>query len=152
MTQMKPATTQRAPDRTAYQPEARPARTGWVGWVVFGATMLILMGAFQFIEGLVAVLRSGYYVVTSSQLVVNVNFTTWGWVHMAIGALAVITGFGLFVAQTWARVVGVILAGISAIVSMAFIPAYPFWSLAVIALDVIVIYALVAHGREIASD
>ncbi|HEX6499354.1 MAG TPA: hypothetical protein VF054_10025 [Micromonosporaceae bacterium] len=153
MTQTKPAATQRAPDRIVYTPpETRPEPTGWVGWIVFGATMLILMGAFQFIEGLVAVLRSGYYVVAESQLAVNVDFTVWGWVHMAIGALAVITGFGLFVAQTWARVVGVILAGVSAIVNMAFIPAYPFWSLAVIALDVVVIYALVAHGREMTND
>lgn len=130
---------------------APPGPTAWVGWILFGATMLVLMGVFQFIEGLVAVLNSGYYVVAQNGLVVNVDYTAWGWVHMALGALAVLTGIGLFAAQSWARIVGVIIAGLSAIVNLGFVAAYPFWSLTVIALDVIVIYALVAHGRELSS-
>ncbi|HEX6498022.1 MAG TPA: hypothetical protein VF054_03215 [Micromonosporaceae bacterium] len=136
--------------KEAFQ-EAPPAPTGWVGWIVFGAVVLILVGIFQFIEGLVAVVNSGWYAVGANGLTVNVDYTAWGWTHMAIGVLAAISGFGILVAQTWARVIGVVLASISAIVNLAFMPAYPLWSLLVIALDVVVIYALVAHGREMSS-
>lgn len=171
MTEMRPQGIQRPPDgtgpapvagttsvedrgyasREVFQPEAEAAPTGWVGWIVFGAVMMIMVGIFQFIEGLVAVLNSGWYAVAANKLAINVNFVAWGWVHMAIGVLAAVAGFGILVGQTWARVAGVVLAGLSAIVSLAFMPAYPVWSLLVIAFDILVIYALVAHGREMSS-
>ncbi|MTD55189.1 DUF7144 family membrane protein [Amycolatopsis pithecellobii] len=125
-----------------------PTRTGWTGWVAFGGIMLVLLGLFHAIEGLVSVFDHGYYLVSSSGLVVNVDYTVWGWVQFGLGVLAVIVGIGLLTGNTAARVVGVILAGISAIVNLSFIAAYPVWSIAIIALDVLVIYAIVAHGRE----
>ncbi|TNC29135.1 DUF7144 family membrane protein [Amycolatopsis alkalitolerans] len=123
-------------------------RTGWTGWVAFGGIMLVLLGLFHAVEGLVSVFDDGYYLVGSSGLVVNVDYTVWGWVHLALGVLTVIVGIGLLTGNTAARVGGVILAGISAIVNLGFVAAYPVWSILVIALDVIVIYAIVAHGRE----
>lgn len=125
-----------------------PQRTGWTGWVAFGGIMLVLLGLFHAVEGLVSVFDHGYYLVGSSGLVVNVDYTVWGWVHFGLGVLAVIVGIGLLTGNTAARVLGVIIAGISAIVNLGFIAAYPVWSMLIIALDIIVIYAIVAHGRE----
>jgi hypothetical protein len=122
--------------------------TGWVGWIVFAGTMLILMGLIQAIEGLVALFDDGYYLVTQDGLVVNVDYTAWGWIHLLLGLVASATGLGMLVGQTWARVIGVVIAGVSALVNVAFLAAYPFWATIVITFDVIVIYALTVHGRE----
>jgi hypothetical protein len=123
--------------------------SGWAGWVVFAGAMLILVGIFQVIQGLVAVFDDGFYLVRPSGLVVDVNYTTWGWTHVLIGIVGVLAGLGLLAGNIVARVVGVIVAMVSAVVNMAFVAAYPVWSLMLIALDVIVIYAIVAHGREL---
>jgi hypothetical protein len=133
--------------------EAPPTRaTAAAGWAVFAAIMLVMVGAFQAIIGLTALLNSGYYVVGENGLLVNVDFTAWGWAHIALGAIAVAAGFGLLAGQAWARVVGMALALLSAVVSLGFIAAYPLWSLMVIALDVLVIYAISMHGTELKND
>jgi hypothetical protein len=126
--------------------------SGWTGWVVFAGIMLIMLGAFQVIEGLVALFDEGYYLVATSGLVLHVDYNVWGWVHLIIGILAVATGLGLLAGNTAARVAGIILAVLSAIVNLAFIAAYPVWSTVVIAVDIIVIYAIVVHGRELKSE
>jgi hypothetical protein len=137
------------PVRAATQrAEAAPTVTGWAGWVVFGATMMIVLGAFEMIEGLVAVFKDGYYLVPASRLVVHVDYTTWGWVHFGIGLVVLIAGLGLMTGRMWARVLGIIVAAASAIVNLAFIGAYPLWGIIMIALDVLVIYAIAVHGRE----
>ena len=135
-------------DSTASYTE-RDQVTGWTGWVVFAGLMLVMLGLFQAIEGLVAIFDQGYYLVGSEGLVVNVDYTAWGWVHLILGVLAIAAGFGLIAGNMAARVVGVILAVLSAILNLAFIAAYPVWSIIVIAIDVIVIYAIVVHGREL---
>jgi uncharacterized membrane protein len=127
-------------------------RTAWAGWVVFAGVMLVMLGAFQIIEGLVALFKDGFYLVGQKGLVVNVNYTTWGWVHTIIGVIAVLAGLGLLAGNMLARVVGVGIALLSAIVNLAFISAYPVWSTIMIAVDVIVIYAIIVHGRELKSD
>ncbi|HJQ47497.1 MAG TPA: hypothetical protein VJ870_14455 [Amycolatopsis sp.] len=123
--------------------------TGWTGWVAFGGVMLVLLGLFHAVQGIVAVFDKGYYLVTANGLVVNVNYNVWGWVHIGLGAAAVLAGIGVLAGNAAARVVAIILAGISAIVNLGFVAAYPLWSIVVIALDVIVIYAIVAHGKEL---
>jgi hypothetical protein len=130
------------------QPPAEAEPTGWVGWIVFAGVAMIVLGAFQIIEGLVAVFQRGYYLVTSSQLLVHVSYTGWGWVHFGIGVVIMVVGFGVMAGATWARVTGIALAVISAILNLAFIAAYPVWGILIIALDVVVIYALAVHGRE----
>jgi hypothetical protein len=122
--------------------------TGWVGWVIFAGTMMVLIGSFHVIQGLVALFDDGYYLVGKNGLTVSVDYTGWGWTHLIGGVIIIAAGLGLFAGQTWARAAGVLLAGLSAILNFAFIAAYPFWSLTVIALDVFVIYALTAHGGE----
>ncbi|OLF08520.1 hypothetical protein BLA60_23450 [Actinophytocola xinjiangensis] len=127
-------------------------RSGWLGWIVFAGIMMMVLGAFQAIEGLVALFNSGFYVVEESGLIVNVNYTAWGWVHLGIGVLAVLIGAGVMTGNTAARIGGIALASISAIVNLAFISAYPVWAVVVIAIDVIVIYALAVHGREMRME
>jgi hypothetical protein len=126
--------------------------TGWAGWVVFAGIMLIMLGSFQAIEGLVAIFDKGYYLVGPEGLIVSVDYTAWGWVHLILGLIAVAAGLGLIAGNMAARVVGVIVAVISAIVNLAFLAAYPVWSTIVITLDVIVIYAIVVHGRELKNS
>jgi hypothetical protein len=129
-----------------------PAATGWAGWVVFGGVMLIMVGLFQVVQGLVALFDDGFYAVRPNGLVVNVNYNTWGWIHLAIGIIAALTGLGLLAGNVVARVLGVAIAVLSALANLAFISAYPIWSTIVIALDVIVIYAIIVHGRELKSS
>ena len=135
--------------RTAQHVADRPQPTGWVGWVIFAGVAMIVLGAFQVIEGLVAVFQKGYYLVTPGHLIVHVSYPTWGWVHFGIGAVIVLVGFGVMTGAMWARVLGITLAVISAIVNLAFLAAYPVWGVIIIALDVVVIYALAVHGREV---
>jgi hypothetical protein len=137
--------------RTEVADHSAPPATGWAGWVVFGGVMLIMVGIFQLIQGLVALVDDGYYLVRSDGLVVNVDFTTWGWVHVVIGAVAGLAGVGLLAGNMMARIVGVVIAVVSAVANLAFISAYPIWSTIMIALDIIVIYAIVVHGRELKS-
>lgn len=128
-----------------------PEPTGWVGWILFAGIIMILAGVFQAIAGLVAILNEGYYLVPAENLVVAVNYTGWGVVHLIVGILLVLVGFGVMTGQLWARITGIILAGLSAIVHLGFIAAFPVWSAIVIALDIVIIYALAVHGREAAN-
>jgi hypothetical protein len=126
--------------------------SAWAGWVVFASVMMMVVGAFQAVVGLTALFDSGYYVVGQSGLLVNVDYTAWGWVHVALGALAVAAGVGLLAGQMWARIIGIAMALVSAVVNLAFIAAYPLWSILVIALDVVVIYAIAMHGEELETE
>jgi hypothetical protein len=129
------------------RPRSEP--TGWVGWIVFAAVMLIMIGILHAIEGFVALFKDSYYLVRESGLVVNVDYTGWGWVHLILGLAVAATGAALFTGRMWARVIGVVLAGVSIVANFGFSSAYPFWSLIIIAVDVLIIYALIVHGREI---
>jgi len=133
--------------RVAYGNQPDP--TGWTGWIVFASFMMILVGSFQTVQGLVALFDDGFYVVRESGLVIDVNYNVWGTVHLLLGVLLLLSGAGVLTGNMAARTIGVILAGLSALVNMAFIGAYPVWSLLIITVDVLVIYALIVHGREL---
>ena len=138
------------PSRAAY--DDTPPPTGWTGWVVFASAMMFLLGSFQAVQGLVAIFDDGFYHVTEGGLVIDVDYTAWGWVHLFLGALIIISGAGVLTGNLAARTVGVVLAGLSALVNLAFVEAYPVWSIMIITLDVLVIYALTVHGRELRSS
>jgi hypothetical protein len=129
-----------------------PPPTAWTGWVVFASAMMFLLGSFQAVQGLVAIFDDGFYHVTDSGLVLEVDYTAWGWVHLLLGALIIISGVGVLSGNAVARTVGVLLAGISALLNLLFIEAYPIWSVLVISIDVLVIYALIVHGRELRNS
>lgn len=132
---------------------ARRPRTAavWTGWVVFGGIMMVLLGLFHAVEGLVAVFDADYYLVDPSGMVVGASYATWGWLYFGLGVVVVAVGCGVLAGNRVAQIAGAVLAGLSALVHLAFVPAYPVWSLIIIVLDVVVIYALVAHGRETAA-
>jgi hypothetical protein len=134
---------------SGYMPPAPERSTAWAGMVVFAGVMLLMLGAFHALMGLVAIFDPGYYLVTKNGLIVTVDYTTWGWVHLVFGALAAVAGIGVIAGKTWARVVGIVIAVLSALVNVVFIAAYPLWSTIVIAVDVLVVYALAVHGREV---
>ena len=130
-----------------------PTEDRWSGWVLFGSMMLIMLGCFQGIAGLVALFNKGYYLVGKNGLVVQVDYTYWGWAHLIVGVAALVAGFGLFTGRMWARITGIAVASISALVNFAFIPAFPLWALTMITIDFLVIYGIAAHGKEVgASD
>ena len=144
--EMPPAS---APDRSTDTATPRRTSSAWVGWVVFAAVIVIVMGAFEAIEGLVAIFKDQYYLVPSTGLVVSVDYTVWGWVHLLLGLAAVAAGIALLQGRSWGRILVIGLAGLSAIVNLGFLSAYPVWSTIVIAFDVIVIFALTVHWKDV---
>jgi hypothetical protein len=130
-----------------YEDESGP--TAWVGWIFFAAAVMILAGCFHLIMGFVALFNDGYFSVTRNGLLVSTDYTTWGLIHMALGAGAAVTGFGMMLGQLWARILGVGVAVVSVFTSVAFLAANPILGVCVIAFDVIVIYALIVHGGEV---
>jgi hypothetical protein len=113
--------------------------------MVFAATVLMLVGIFQVIAGLVAIFDDDFYVVTRNYTF-DLDVTAWGWLHLIIGLLLVLVAFGLFNRSPWAGVTAIMLAGLSAVANFFFIPYYPFWAILVIALDIWVIWSLTRPG------
>ena len=109
--------------------------------ITFAGCVLVLIGGFQVIVGLTAILDDEFYVVARNY-VFGIDTSTWGWIHLIVGLLLIAGGVGLFARLAWAGVAAIVLAGLSAITNFFFIPYYPFWSLLVIALDVWVIWSL----------
>jgi hypothetical protein len=122
-----------------------------VGVVMFAATMMIMIGVFQVIAGLAAILENEFYVV-GREYAFEVDVTVWGWIHLILGVVLFIGGWAVLSGRTWARVVGITLAVLSAIANFLFIPYYPIWSLLIIAIDVVVIWALSSYGRREAEQ
>lgn len=127
-------------------PKKKP--TAWVGWVFFASAMMLLLGSLQSIAGLTAIFKEDFYVVTQGGLLAF-DYTVWGWVHLIVGLIIVAAGFAIMFGKTWARVIGVFLAIISAISNLAFVSAYPVWSITALIIDGLVIYALTMHGTEV---
>ena len=123
-------------------------RTAWVGWVGFAGFILVLNGVFSAVQGLAALVGSDIYYVVADGALYFVDITTWGWWNLVIGVLLILIGVALLTGATWARVVAIILAGLSAVGQLLLLPAQPWWSVIVIAINVLIIYALTAHGRE----
>jgi hypothetical protein len=125
--------------------ESRPV-SGWaVSGAAFAATVMVMIGAFQIVSGLVAIFDDRFFAVTENY-VFAFDVTTWGWIHLILGILLAVTGVALFAQQSWAGIVAIILAVLSAVANFFFIPYYPFWALIVIALDVWVIWSLTRPG------
>jgi len=130
---------------------SKARRTGWVGWGAFAGVILFLSGLFGTIQGFVALVRPDPYFVTEDGRLFLFDLTGWGWWNIIIGLLLLLTAGALLTGATWARVVAVILAGVSALGQLLLLPAQPWWSLIIIAVDILVIYALTAHGDEMGT-
>lgn len=119
------------------------------GMVTFAAVMMVLIGGFEVIMGLTALIDSDYLDAGEEGLLVAGDFSVWGVTHLVVGTTAVVTGLGLFNGATWARVLGVGLAVLCVVVNLGWVEVAPFWSLTVIGLCLLAIYAIVVHGGEL---
>jgi hypothetical protein len=127
-------------------PEEPPA---WaLGFILFGALLMIMGGVFQALAGLIAIFEDDFYAATRNYLL-EFDVTTWGWIHLTIGVVAVLAGAALFSGATWARIVAITLAVLSAIANFGFIPYYPIWSILIIVVNVFVIWALAVYGGRL---
>jgi len=115
------------------------------GWISFAGYLMIVVGIFQAIAGLVALFQPDIYLTTPSHLFIF-DYTQWGWTHLLIGAILIGSSFSLFAGKIWGRIVAITLASLSAIVNFAFINAYPLWSMVIIAMDLFIIYAVAVYG------
>lgn len=125
--------------------------TGWVGWAYFAGFMMMLLGGLQGIAGLTAIFKQNFYVVTQTHLVAF-DLTTWGWINLILGVIIVMAGYELLRGAVWARVIAVVLAGLSFLANMAFVSAYPIWSITIMVVDILIIYALLVHGDELGAE
>ena len=134
--------------------------SGWaVGWTFFAGFMMIMIGVFHAIAGFAGILEDEFMRVvpavgTQAQgdaYFLQFDATTWGWIHLIAGIVVALAGFALFGGAVWARVIGVIMSVISALIAFAWIPWYPVWGIVIIAMAVAVIWALTAHGRDVTT-
>lgn len=114
------------------------------GWLVFAGIMLMMAGILNFIYGIAAISNSHFYVANAHYVISDLN--TWGWVVMFLGVFQFCVAFGIWVQAQWARWTGIFIAGVNAIVQLIFLPSYPFLSLTIFAIDLLIIYGLAAHG------
>jgi hypothetical protein len=121
------------------------------GWLAFAGILSLVVGAFNVIDGVVALFKDDYYVANSGQILVF-DFTAWGVFWLALGALQIIIGFGVLAGQMWARVIGVVFAFLAALGHLAFLAAFPIWSVLTIALCVLMMYALIAPAPGARAD
>jgi hypothetical protein len=119
-----------------------------IGWTAFAGIMMIMGGIFHAIAGLAALVDDEFYVVTRNY-VFEFDITTWGWIHLVVGIIVAFAGAYLFTGSVLARTVGVIIAVMSVVIGFAWMPYYPIWGIAIVAIGISVIWALTAHGRDI---
>lgn len=118
-----------------------------IGWITFAGIVMIVAGSFEIIAGLAVLINPDSF--TGVDSIFEQNAESWGWWHLIVGAIVVLAGFGVFTGNVLARIVGVIGATVSAIAAFVWLPIYPVWGILVIAVDIAVIWALTAHGRDI---
>ena len=116
------------------------------GWLVFAGTLLLILGTMNCIEGIAAIGKAHFFIANQNYVIGDLR--TWGWVTLAIGALQLAVGFGVFVKNQLARWAGLVVLSLNAIAQLMIMPAYPFWSLSLFAVDILAISALIAHGKR----
>jgi hypothetical protein len=123
-------------------------RSGWTGWITFAAIMMMISGGLNALYGLIGIVNDEW-VVWTNRGSLYLDITEWGWIHLIVGAVVLLSGIGLLSGNMLARIVGIIAVAVSLMANFFFIPAYPLWALIVITIDVLVIWALTAHGKEV---
>ncbi len=122
------------------------------GWVVFAGFMLLVIGAFDIIQGIVALLKREVYVVGDNGLIITNSFNAWGWGLLIWGIILLLAGLSLFAGGGFGRWFAIIVVVINLIGQFAWFPAYPLWSLIVILLSVAVLWALTAGWRDAKTE
>jgi hypothetical protein len=116
------------------------------GWILFAGIMLMVVGVLNVIWGIAAIGNSSFFINDSKYILSNLN--TWGWVTLILGVVQLLAAFSIWAGNQFGRWVGIAVAGLSLIGALLSIPAYPFWSLAIFAIDILVIYGLAAYGGQ----
>jgi hypothetical protein len=138
-------------------PDAQPPRSRRLvdperaaGWVVFAAILLILAGGLNVLDGIIGLSKSSFYAADARYIFSDLN--TWSWIVLAIGVAEVAAGLTVMAGNQLARWFGIGVASLNAVAQLGFVQAYPYWSLAIFALDVLVIYALAVYGDRVSLD
>ena len=132
-------------NRETYVPSGYEEERG-SGWVTFAGILLLIIGTLNTIEGIAAISKSGFFVNDTKYIAGDLR--AWGWTVLFIGIAQVLLGLGVFARNQFARWGGVTVLGLNSIAQLMFIPAYPFWSLAIFALSIVIIQQISAHGTE----
>ena len=129
---------------------APPARSDYPadggGWVLFAGIMIMMVGVLNIVWGIAAIDSSSFFVQDTRYILSDLN--TWGWIVLVIGGLQLAAAFSIWAGGSFGRWFGVAVATLNAMAALLSIPAYPFWSLAIFAIDVLVIYGLAAYGGD----
>jgi hypothetical protein len=122
----------------------------WTEWVGFAGLMMVLIGILNVIQGLIAIIRDNYYVLTAEQIIVF-DLTTWGWIMLVWGIIVALAGWSLATGAGWARWFTIVVASLNIILQLGFVGSgqYPLWALTVLALNVLVLYALTVRWRDV---
>jgi hypothetical protein len=128
------------------EPDVGPV-TAWASLVVLAGMLLAVAGVFTLIQAIYAL--TGHLFAAADGQPLLLDLTAWGWLHLALGALQLLVGLAVLQGVTWARVTAAVVVGLSAVSQMLFLPTYPVWSVLLIALDVLVVWALCMHGTEV---
>lgn len=129
---------------------AQDQGTVGAGWVMFAGVVMVIVGVFQAIAGLAGIIEDEFYLL-GREYVFEFDATVWGWIHLMIGLVVLLAGFGVFSGNVLARTVGVLMAGLSMVAAFMWLPWYPVWAIVIIAIDIAVIWALTVHGRALAN-
>jgi hypothetical protein len=121
-----------------------------VGWVLFAGIMLLILGTMNVIEGIAAIGNAHFFVANAAYIFGSLN--TWGWIVLCIGAVQVLVGVGVIAGSQFSRWAGVAILALNAIAQLLMIPAYPFWSLAIFALDIVAAYGLIVYGGRLEAS
>jgi hypothetical protein len=121
----------------------------WTGWIGFAGWLMLIVGTLDFIEGLIAVIRGQYYVLTPNQIIVF-DIKTWGWITLIWGIVVFLAGLSLLGGSGWARWFTIVVGSLNVIAQLGFVGAaqYPLWALTVLGLTVVVLYALIVHWED----
>jgi hypothetical protein len=125
--------------------------TAWAGWIAFAGWLMVIIGGLDFFEGLIAVIRGKYYVLTANQIIVF-DMRTWGWITLIWGIVLVLAGMALLSGAGWARWFTIVVASLNFFLQLGFVGGaqFPLWALTVLALDVVVLYALIVRWDDAA--
>ena len=120
-----------------------------VGWITFAGVLLLLLGTVNVIDGIAAIGKARFYVANAHYVFGELR--TWGWIALILGAAQILVGIGVLAKNQFARWTGVVIVSLNALAQLLMIPAYPFWSLAIFAVDVVALYGLIVYGKRIAG-
>jgi hypothetical protein len=124
----------------------RHAEGRGIGLIFFASILLLVAGFFNMIYGIAAIAQSHVFVANAHYVFGNLR--AWGWITLIIAILQLVAGAGVLAGNQWARWFGVVVVGLSALDMMFFIPAYPFWALTIIAVDIVALYGLCVYGSR----